>query len=170
MDELKMTGNCLKGSRPLLSFDQSFDLEPQYQLLKEMFIHTFGTPKGHRKSKPFFDHVLSFSITDGRIWFRNYQIVEKKNEATGQQETSLVEIGPRFIMQLIRVFEGSFGGPVLFENEEFVSPNAVRSLRQQESADKYRHRSQAQQERQEKLADAHPPRTELDEVDEVFRA
>jgi ribosome biogenesis protein BRX1 len=38
MDELKMTGNCLKGSRPFLSFDKSFDDQPHMQLLKEMFI------------------------------------------------------------------------------------------------------------------------------------
>jgi len=29
-EELKMTGNCLKGSRPLLSFDKGFDLKPHY--------------------------------------------------------------------------------------------------------------------------------------------
>lgn len=40
MAELKMTGNCLKGSRPLLSFDQSFKAEENthYALLKELFI------------------------------------------------------------------------------------------------------------------------------------
>jgi ribosome biogenesis protein BRX1 len=35
-DELKMTGNCLKYSRPLLSFDSSFNAEPYLQLMKEM--------------------------------------------------------------------------------------------------------------------------------------
>ena len=34
----------------------------------------FATPKRHHKSKPFFDHVLSFSVADGRIWLRNYQV------------------------------------------------------------------------------------------------
>ena len=34
----------------------------------------FATPKRHPKSKPFFDHVLSFSVADGRIWLRNYQV------------------------------------------------------------------------------------------------
>lgn len=33
----------------------------------------FATPKRHHKSKPFFDHVTSFSVADGRIWLRNYQ-------------------------------------------------------------------------------------------------
>lgn len=39
MGELKMTGNCLKGSRPLLSFDKNFDTAPHWRLLKELFIH-----------------------------------------------------------------------------------------------------------------------------------
>ncbi len=28
---------------------------------------------------------------------------------------SLVEIGPRFVLKVIRIFEGSFGGPTLFQ-------------------------------------------------------
>ena len=34
MDELKLTGNCMIGSRPLLNFDASFDTQPHLQLLK----------------------------------------------------------------------------------------------------------------------------------------
>lgn len=74
MSELKLTGNHLKGSRPVLSFDASFDEQPHTQLLKEMLTHVFGTPKRHHKSKPFFDHVLSFTLADDKIWFRNYQV------------------------------------------------------------------------------------------------
>jgi ribosome biogenesis protein BRX1 len=37
MDELKMTGNCLKGSRPIVSFDKSFDSQPHFSLLRELF-------------------------------------------------------------------------------------------------------------------------------------
>lgn len=74
-EELKLTGNCLKYSRPLLSFDAGFDTTPCLQLIKEMLVHVFNTPKNHPKSKPFIDHVLSFSVFDGRIWFRAYQIM-----------------------------------------------------------------------------------------------
>lgn len=35
MDELKFTGNSLKGSRPFLSFDAQFDSAPHYRLMKE---------------------------------------------------------------------------------------------------------------------------------------
>ena len=34
--------------------------------------------------------------------------------------------GPRFVLNLIRVFEGSFGGPTLYENPHYRSPNEVR--------------------------------------------
>ena len=37
MDELKLTGNCMIGSRPLLNFDASFDSQPHLQLLKSKF-------------------------------------------------------------------------------------------------------------------------------------
>ncbi|XP_030598637.1 ribosome biogenesis protein BRX1 homolog [Archocentrus centrarchus] len=116
--ELKLTGNCLKGSRPLLSFDPKFDKEPHYALLKELFIQTFSTPHYHPKSQPFVDHVFTFTIADNRIWFRNYQIIE--------EDASLVEIGPRFVLNLMKIFQGSFGGPTLYENPDFRSPNMHR--------------------------------------------
>jgi len=77
MDELKLTGNCLKFSRPILSFDKNFDdkSKPHLQLAKELLSNVFNTPKNHPKSKPFVDHVISFMYYDGRIWFRNYQIL-----------------------------------------------------------------------------------------------
>ena len=85
MEELKFTGNCLKGSRAILSFDPSFESAPHWQLLRELFTHIFGTPYHHPKSQPFIDHVFTFTILDGRIWFRNFQIME--------EDGSLVEIG-----------------------------------------------------------------------------
>lgn len=85
-----MTGNCLRGSRPLLSFDPQFTTDPHYSLLKELLIQTFGVPKHHPKSQPFFDHVYTFMILDNRIWFRNYQILS--------EDGALAEIGPRFVL------------------------------------------------------------------------
>ena len=58
----------------LLCEMQTFDQEPHLQLLKEMFTHAFATPKRHQRSKPFFDHVLSFTSVDKRVWLRNYQV------------------------------------------------------------------------------------------------
>lgn len=109
MDEMKMTGNCLRGSRPILSFDASMESLPHNKLLKEMFERVFSTPRNHPKSKPYVDHVFTFSLLDNRIWFRNFQISE--------QGEKLVEVGPRFCLKLIRIFDGSFGGATLFENK-----------------------------------------------------
>lgn len=39
MDELKMTGNCLKGSRGILSFSKEFDDSAWGKLTKEVFTH-----------------------------------------------------------------------------------------------------------------------------------
>lgn len=143
MAELNFTGNCLKGSRPILSFASEFDSTPHYRLVKELLVQIFGVPKSSRKTKPFVDHVLALSILDGKIWFRNYQISENidttstnkveeegaddKGKKSKKLAVSLVEIGPRFVMTLISVIEGSFSGPLIYENKEFISPNAVRS-------------------------------------------
>ncbi|KAJ1670220.1 Karyopherin transporter [Coemansia sp. RSA 25] len=152
MDELKMTGNCLRGSRPVLSFDSNFDSEPHLQLLKEIFTQTFGVPKGARKSKPFFDHVFTFSVVDGRIWFRNFQIVEKDAQTGGDMaknaKPTLVEIGPRFVLNTIRIFEGSFGGPTLYENPRYISPNVVRAAVRSQKATKYASRVADTQDRE----------------------
>ena len=34
-------------------------------------------------------------------------------------------IGPRFVLNPIKVFDGSFGGRTLYENPRYVTPNAV---------------------------------------------
>lgn len=38
-----------------------------------------------------------------------------------------MEIGPRFVLNIIKLFQGSFGGPTLYENPGFKSPNMVKS-------------------------------------------
>ena len=37
----------------------------------------------------------------------------------------VVFVGPRFILNLIKILGGSFGGPVLYENPNYISPNVV---------------------------------------------
>ena len=148
MSELHFPGNCLKGSRPILSFDATFTTAPHLLLVKEILTHIFGVPKGARKTKPFIDHVMGFTIADGKIWIRCFQISETavsktedstldptvesngtekathaKKAAPGETKISLVEIGPRFVLTPIVILEGSFGGPVIYENKEFVSQN-----------------------------------------------
>lgn len=39
MDELKMTGNCLRGSRGICVFDGAWEESEHWRLMKEMFSH-----------------------------------------------------------------------------------------------------------------------------------
>ena len=36
-----------------------------------------------------------------------------------------VQVGPRACLNPIKMFAGSFGGPVIYENATYVSPNTV---------------------------------------------
>ncbi|KAI5124294.1 hypothetical protein M0805_008902 [Coniferiporia weirii] len=168
MDELKMTGNCLKGSRGIVSFDKGFDDTEWGRLTKEVFTHIFGVPPGARRAKPFIDHILTFSLLDNKIWFRNFQIVEKDPlQPNGPPQTSLVEIGPRFVLTPIRIFEGAFGGATVFSNPDFISPAAVRSSIRREKGDKYRERKETEMDRDERREERRREEDEL-AVHKVF--
>ncbi|CAH9083978.1 unnamed protein product [Cuscuta europaea] len=41
------------------------------------------------------------------------------------EKMTLVEVGPRFCLNPIKIFGGSFGGPALYENPFYVSPNQM---------------------------------------------
>ncbi|RDD47564.1 Ribosome biogenesis protein BRX1-like protein [Trichoplax sp. H2] len=157
MDELKMTGNCLKGSRPIVSFDKGFSTSPHYSLLQELFTQVFSTPQNHPRSKPFVDHVFSFSLLDERIWFRNYQIVE--------EDGTLVEIGPRFTLNLIRIFDGSFGGPTLFVNPNYNPPNEYRKILRKQAAMRHHVKAKAKVTSKERKRNRE---FSVDEVENVF--
>jgi len=168
MDELKLTGNCLKGSRGLLSFDRGFDDTEWGRLTKEVFTHIFGVPPSARKAKPFIDHILTFSLLDNKIWFRNFQIVEKDPlQPNGPPQMSLVEIGPRFVLTPIRIFEGAFNGATVYSNPEFVSPGAVRSAIKREKAEKYGNRKDAEIDQSRRKESRKRPEDEL-AVSKVF--
>jgi len=147
MDELKLTGNSLVGSRPLLTFDSAFDEHPHLQLLKRLFTQTFGTPRGHPKSKPFVDRVMAFYWLDQKVWVRNYQISDNSQGSRkdagsvnkGADPTELVEMGPRFVLNCARIFDGSFGGQTLYQNPAYESPNTMRSNSNAAKGEKYRH-------------------------------
>ncbi|BGP40614.1 Ribosome bioproteinsis protein brx1 [Rhodotorula kratochvilovae] len=179
MDEMKMTGNCLKGSRPIVVFDNQFDDEPHLRLIKEVLTHTFAVPKTARRAKPFIDHVINFSIVDGKIWFRNYQILDtpsadalaqttsstqaltdaqarKVAQKEGMPHLSLAEVGPRFVLNPVKIFEGSFNGACLYENKEFIPSSQRAASAKLARAVKYRGRKDAQAVRQVRLDEMRP--------------
>ncbi|XP_058055134.1 ribosome biogenesis protein BRX1 homolog [Anopheles bellator] len=129
MGEMKLTGNCLRGSRPLLSFDQEFTKHPHLALIKELLTQTFGVPNQHPKSQPFIDRVISFTYLDNRIWYRHFQILS--------EDGGLTEIGPRFVMNPIKIFNGSFEGVSIWENPDYQSPAKHRQMLRKAASTKY---------------------------------
>mmetsp|Transcript_18169 Transcript_18169/g.23914 ORF Transcript_18169/g.23914 Transcript_18169/m.23914 type:complete len:362 (-) Transcript_18169:284-1369(-) len=170
MDELRLTGNAMVGSRPFLSFDSKFNTAPHWQLIKAVLTITFCAPRGHPKSKPFVDRVMGFCIADGKIWVRNFQILDKADGAqieklaakSGEELTSLVEIGPRFVLTPIRIFAGSFGGATLYQNPGFVSPNTERAQKRRKKGLKYTERKIAQESRKTREKANVVPKTGLE--------
>ena len=51
------------------------------------------------------------------------QVVE--TDMGKKKDVSLSEIGPRFCLDPVAIFEGSFGGQVIYENPGFISPALV---------------------------------------------
>ncbi|XP_029659581.1 ribosome biogenesis protein BRX1 homolog, partial [Formica exsecta] len=158
MGELKMTGNCLKGSQPLLSFDEKFTTHAHYSLLKELLTQIFGVPNHHPTSQPFFDHVYTFSILDNRIWFRNFQILT--------EDGGLAEIGPRFVLNPVKIFAGSFGNDTLWDNPHYISPTKYRQSLAKKAANKYLNRVE-----QKMVQKANKPDESyaLNPTDEIFK-
>ncbi|EFW22909.1 Ribosome biogenesis protein brx1 [Coccidioides posadasii str. Silveira] len=172
-------GNCLKGGRGVVVFDQSFGDEEVMKtgnewrgLVREMLRGVFSVPKrGVKGMKPFIDRVIGVCWVDGKIWIRVFEIRETdgKREKDGEEEeaadkrrstrgkdrlpnVSLVEIGPRFVLTPIVILEGSFGGPVIYENREYVSPNQVRREIRVKKAARYASRRAGQMDRTVKNA------------------
>ncbi|XP_035905850.1 ribosome biogenesis protein BRX1 homolog [Anopheles stephensi] len=129
MGEMKLTGNCLRGSRPLLSFSEEFTKQPHLLLIKELLVQIFGVPNHHPKSQPFIDRVITFTYLDNRIWYRHFQILS--------EDGGLTEVGPRFVMNPIKIFSGSFGGDPIWENPVYQSPAKHRQMLRKAASEKY---------------------------------
>lgn len=134
------------------SFEDGFEKGSEYKgLVREMLAGVFSVPaRGVRGMKPFIDRIIGVFGLDGKIWIRVYEIreAEKKSHESGteENEVTLVEIGPRFVLTPIIIQEASFSGPVLFENREFVSENQVRREALDRKASKYaRRRGEAEE-------------------------
>jgi len=119
---------------------------------------------------------MGFTLAgNGKIWIRCYQISEQEAAKTvkpgdadkptdpkalpsisgnkGETNISLVEIGPRLVLTPIVIQEGSFGGPIIYENKEFVSPNQIRSDLRRAKAGRYNERTESTTERKARHRD-----------------
>lgn len=75
-----------------------------------------------------------------------------------------MEVGPRIVLNPIRVFEGSLGGPTLWKNPTFVPPNVVRRERQMEADTRLASGRIKSKKGKEKLSKWFIPESEYDKV------
>lgn len=125
---LGFIGNALKGSRPIVLFDNKFDSSVHLQIARELLSHVFEVPYHHKRSMPFIDRVISFIVENDRILLRHYQIL---NIA---EEPELSEIGPRLTLLPTRILEGPYGGKRIWTNDHFVPPHIIRRHSRAEEA------------------------------------
>ena len=168
MLELNFSGNHLKGSRPIVSFDGNFtnDGEPHLVLIKEILKQMFSTPRRHKRSKPFVDHIITFSRlgvgNEASIYMRNYQIA---HSAEGPDvEPQLIEVGPRLTLEPVQVFEGSMRGATLWKNASFVAPNVERRNLEVEKADMLQASRKKTKKGKEHMKRWSIPESQLDQV------
>lgn len=91
-------------------------------------------------------------------------VVPLDKKRADAKNVTLVECGPRFCLDPIKIFAGSFGGPTLYENPDFVSPNAIRAMRKKAAAGKYKGKVAKEAKRRDHVAANPMPRSELDDV------
>jgi ribosome biogenesis protein BRX1 len=167
LEELNFTGNCMKNTRPILTFDPIFSTTDHGKVMKELLSAIFGVPKNHRKTRHYVDRVMHFGWVDDRIWARNYQI---KESGTAEEGTVVIdglaldEIGPRFVLHPVRVLEGSFTGRTLWLNPNYVPASVIRTNIRVGEAWKHKQRAMGQEASIMRKRNAVLPDKEIDHI------
>ena len=135
--ELKLSARRCAGVRNLLSFDRAFEATAERRMLKALLINAFSVPRGaaqrvvaassaesdgvgdaaaeHVQRVQLVErvkHTLSFAWVDSRVWLRVYRICKN---VTGTLD--LEEIGPRLVLEPIRIIASCFSGAILHSSQ-----------------------------------------------------
>ena len=69
-EDQKLFGNCLRNSRPLISFGNEFLQSLDKKIEKNLWIDILNVPKNHPKSQPFFDKMIQLNYIDDKLYIR----------------------------------------------------------------------------------------------------
>eukprot|EP00170_Pyropia_yezoensis_P000678 contig_3199_g679 len=114
-----------------------------WRLLRELLTSAFSAPRGHRHVKPFVGLILLFTVLDGRVWVRLYQITDADNVEGKEDATvgsGVVEISTLLVLNPVRVFRGSMFGKTAWEDPAYVRPNEIRRAERLHASGGYKHR------------------------------
>lgn len=113
--ELNLSARRVLGVRNLLSFDAGFEACAERRVLRALLTRTFSVPDpaaGTRRGLRV-KHTVTFSFVDGKIWVR----VFRNNTADAQGKVDVEEVGPRIVLEPVRIIASGFGGAVLASHE-----------------------------------------------------
>jgi ribosome biogenesis protein BRX1 len=164
INELHLIGNCLKGSRPILQFDPTFNDNGIYEISKNLLIQLFSVPFQDPHSKPFVDRTMVFVREENAIVIRHYQV-----QWGDDQEVELAEVGPRVRLLPNLVLAGVFRGHKLWKDSDFVTPyQQVKAERKAlaERRKKSRDRQAVKEERRGNLPEIEDPNAGLFDDDD----
>mmetsp|Transcript_61941 Transcript_61941/g.184355 ORF Transcript_61941/g.184355 Transcript_61941/m.184355 type:complete len:206 (-) Transcript_61941:111-728(-) len=109
--ELKMDRRRAAGARTLIVFQDEFEATAERRVMKALLTQAFSVPaSGPPRTHPKVQHTIYFAWLDNRVWMRVYRIVVDDKLA----RTDVVEIGPRLVLDPVRVLAGSFEGSMLY--------------------------------------------------------
>ena len=113
--ELKLDSKRAAATRTLLVFDSGFEESAERRVMKALLTRTFATPcHGKPKTQPDVKHTLTFTWLDGRVWVRAYRITP---HAIKPDAIDVMEIGPRMVLEPIRIIAAGFGGAILYSSD-----------------------------------------------------
>ncbi|KFM81104.1 Ribosome production factor 2-like protein, partial [Stegodyphus mimosarum] len=95
------TAKVASGCKPMLLFTEGFEDQPEYERLKNFFIDFFRGPVVEYINLQGLEHLLVFSVVNGKILFRSYRVSLKKSD-TKSPNVELEEIGPHMNFTLRR--------------------------------------------------------------------
>ncbi|KAG8182078.1 hypothetical protein JTE90_008613 [Oedothorax gibbosus] len=95
------------GSKPMMLFTEGFDATPEYARLKNFFIDFFRGPVVEYVNLKGLEHLLVFSLINGKVRFRSYKVTLKKQEDSKLPLVELEEIGPHMNLVMRRSQLGS---------------------------------------------------------------
>lgn len=79
-------------------------------------------------------------------------------EKCDPEKLNMVEIGPRFCLNPVKILDGCMSGETIWQNENFITPNALRSKKYAN----YTNRLDAKDKRKKKLKSNVLEETDLD--------
>ena len=80
----------------------------------------------------------------------------------------LNEIGPRFTLNLIKIFDGSFGGPIIYSNPDYVTPTAHRSMIKKQALEKYKKSKMSEVQREIRMPRNGEEYADIDKYGDIY--